>query len=178
MYDTIKRHTKTISPLLHVRPIIREFCWYKLGYGKATSIWFDNWCSISPLRNTLSVRDITRSRCLVSYKVADLCRDGVWHWPTEWADQFLDIYAIAPPILAPNVPDAPVWKDRNGHFHSFSAGIVWDSIRTREIEVVWANVVWFTHCIPRHAFFLWLVIKRKLKTQDVLRQWDVSATTN
>ncbi|GKC90327.1 reverse transcriptase zinc-binding domain-containing protein [Tanacetum coccineum] len=27
-------------------------------------------------------------------------------------------------------------------------------------------------------FHLWLVIKRKLKTQDVLRQWDVSSNTN
>ncbi|GKD06605.1 hypothetical protein Tco_1181579 [Tanacetum coccineum] len=27
--------------------------------------------------------------------------------------------------------------------------------------------------IPRHAVHLWLVIKRKLKTQDSLRQWDV-----
>nr|GEU86754.1 zinc finger, CCHC-type [Tanacetum cinerariifolium] len=35
------------------------------------------------------------------------------------------------------------------------------------------DVVWFTYCIPRHAFNLWLVIKRKLETQYSLRLWDV-----
>ena len=40
------------------------------------------------------------------------------------------------------------------------------------------KVVWFAHCIPRHAFHLCLVTKRKLKTQDVLRHWDVNDSTN
>ncbi|GKD33443.1 integrase, catalytic region, zinc finger, CCHC-type containing protein [Tanacetum coccineum] len=30
----------------------------------------------------------------------------------------------------------------------------------------------FSSCIPRHALNLWLVIKRRLKTQDLLRPWD------
>ncbi|GKD84984.1 reverse transcriptase domain, reverse transcriptase zinc-binding domain protein [Tanacetum coccineum] len=81
-------------------------------------------------------------------------------------------------LHVPSTSDLLVWKDRNGLLHSFSVGVVWNSIRTREVEVEWAKVVWFTHCIHRHAFFLWLVIKQKLKTQDVLRQWDVSATSN
>ncbi|GKD03198.1 hypothetical protein Tco_1178172 [Tanacetum coccineum] len=33
-------------------------------------------------------------------------------------------------------------------------------------------------CIPHYDFQLWLVIKRKLKTQDNLRQWDVSSSLN
>ncbi|GKF96539.1 reverse transcriptase domain, reverse transcriptase zinc-binding domain protein, partial [Tanacetum coccineum] len=40
--------------------------------------------------------------------------------------------------------------------------------------VNWYNVVWFPHCIPRHTIHLWLVVKQKLKTQDRLRQRDVS----
>ncbi|GJX94924.1 hypothetical protein Tco_0349510 [Tanacetum coccineum] len=39
--------------------------------------------------------------------------------------------------------------------------------------VIGYNVVWFSHCIPRHAIHMWLVIQQKLKTQDRLRQWDV-----
>ncbi|GJS57292.1 reverse transcriptase domain-containing protein [Tanacetum coccineum] len=35
------------------------------------------------------------------------------------------------------------------------------------------NVPPQARCLPCHAFHLWLVIKRKLKTQDSLRQWDV-----
>ncbi|GJS55289.1 CASP-like protein 4A3 [Tanacetum coccineum] len=61
---------------------------------------------------------------------------------------------------------------------SFSVGVAWDDIRPQGDVYEWTYVVWFAHCIPRHAFHLWLVIQRKLKTQDRLRQWDVSPTTD
>ncbi|GJY85028.1 reverse transcriptase domain, reverse transcriptase zinc-binding domain protein [Tanacetum coccineum] len=48
------------------------------------------------------------------------------------------------------------------------------ALRPREDKITWVDVVWFPNCIPRHAFKLWLIIKRKLKTQDLLRSWDVS----
>ncbi|GKD68981.1 reverse transcriptase domain, reverse transcriptase zinc-binding domain protein, partial [Tanacetum coccineum] len=35
------------------------------------------------------------------------------------------------------------------------------------------RVVWFSHCIPLHAFHLWLTIRGSLKTKDKLRQGDV-----
>ena len=39
-------------------------------------------------------------------------------------------------------------------------------------------MVWFSHFIPRHAFHMWLVMRRSLKTQDTLRHWDVDASTD
>ena len=60
----------------------------------------------------------------------------------------------------------------------FGFHIVWEDIRPRGNETRWTHIVWFSHCVPRHAFHLWLVMKRKLKTQDLLRQWDVSPSTN
>ena len=39
--------------------------------------------------------------------------------------------------------------------------------------MLWYDVVWFPNNIPRHAFNLWLIIKRKLKTQDRVSIWDV-----
>ncbi|GKE70224.1 reverse transcriptase domain, reverse transcriptase zinc-binding domain protein, partial [Tanacetum coccineum] len=45
--------------------------------------------------------------------------------------------------------------------------------RLRADIVDWYHVVWFPHCIPRHALHMWLMIKEKLKTQDRLRKWDI-----
>nr|GEW87712.1 hypothetical protein [Tanacetum cinerariifolium] len=47
-------------------------------------------------------------------------------------------------------------------------------LRPRAAVVNWFDVVWFTNCIPRHAFHMWLVAKCRLKTQDLLRPWDVN----
>ncbi|GJZ51136.1 hypothetical protein Tco_0605651 [Tanacetum coccineum] len=32
---------------------------------------------------------------------------------------------------------------------------VWEAIRPRGNEVLWHRVIWFSYCIPRHAFHLW-----------------------
>ncbi|GJS96768.1 putative RNA-directed DNA polymerase [Tanacetum coccineum] len=73
----------------------------------------------------------------------------------------------------------------NGSLHGYFKGKrglprfaprMWDCIRPgRDAEVnlrVFMSV-WFSQRIPRHAIHLWLVVNRKLKTQDLLRQWDV-----
>ncbi|XP_021996206.1 uncharacterized protein LOC110893404 [Helianthus annuus] len=53
-----------------------------------------------------------------------------------------------------------------------SSSQVWHSIRRRAEEVDWVKFVWFPQCIPKHAFFMWLVMRRKLLTQDKILQWD------
>nr|GEV86531.1 putative reverse transcriptase domain-containing protein [Tanacetum cinerariifolium] len=63
--------------------------------------------------------------------------------------------------------DVPCGRD------PFSMAGAWDTIWTRADNVNWNNVVWFPHCIPRHDIHMWLVLQQKLKTQDMLRHWDV-----
>nr|GEV41293.1 hypothetical protein [Tanacetum cinerariifolium] len=52
---------------------------------------------------------------------------------------------------------------------------VWETIRTRDNEVPWYDLVWFSSCIPRHDVHMWLIMKKRLKTQDALSSWDVVA---
>nr|GEZ71005.1 hypothetical protein [Tanacetum cinerariifolium] len=70
--------------------------------------------------------------------------------------------------------DQLVWRLNDGTVKSFSVNQVWCAIRPRDSKVVWYGMVWFHAYIPRHAFNLWLIIKRKLKTQDMVCVWDVS----
>ncbi|GJX63923.1 hypothetical protein Tco_0296823 [Tanacetum coccineum] len=70
------------------------------------------------------------------------------------------------------------WRATNGTMTDFSVKCAWEVLRPRGIEVPWLHTVWFSHAIPRHAFHLWLVMRRSLKTQDKLRQWDVAPTTD
>ncbi|GJS39811.1 reverse transcriptase domain, reverse transcriptase zinc-binding domain protein [Tanacetum coccineum] len=67
------------------------------------------------------------------------------------------------------------WIDCHGNSKKFSVSQVWDDIRMRDSKVKWYSMVWFPSCIPRHAIHLWLIIRRKLKTQDLIPAWDVSA---
>ena len=38
-------------------------------------------------------------------------------------------------------------------------------------KVIWYDHVWFTQCIPKHAFILWVAIKGRLKTKDRIAKW-------
>ncbi|GJW64759.1 zf-CCHC domain-containing protein [Tanacetum coccineum] len=61
----------------------------------------------------------------------------------------------------------------NGAVKNFSISQVWSNIRPRDVKVPWYHMVWFPLSIPRHAFNMWLIVKRKLKTQDRINPWDV-----
>nr|GEV51067.1 hypothetical protein [Tanacetum cinerariifolium] len=61
----------------------------------------------------------------------------------------------------------------NGTWNWPNACSAWEALRPRGNEVNWFHIVWFSHCIPRHAFHVWLLMRRCPKTQDLLRPWDV-----
>ncbi|XP_071740578.1 uncharacterized protein [Rutidosis leptorrhynchoides] len=69
--------------------------------------------------------------------------------------------------------DEVLWVDINNEVRKFSVQNVWDSIRPRAIAVSWFRVVWFSQCMPRHAFLVWLLMGERLKTQDKLSRWEL-----
>ncbi|GJV16116.1 putative RNA-directed DNA polymerase [Tanacetum coccineum] len=163
--------------ILQIRQLVRPFFWSKVGNGNSTSAWFDNWSSIGPLSNVISNRDIYRAGFSLDSKVADIISHGKWAWPFEWQVKYPNLASAIVPLLS-NATDGITLWNLNNQEEGFSVSAIWECIRPRNIEVDWFHVVWFSHQLPRHAIHLWLVIKRKLKTQDLLRQWDVSNSTN
>ncbi|GJY87438.1 hypothetical protein Tco_0502066 [Tanacetum coccineum] len=121
--------------LLQVRSSIRQFCWYRLGDGKSASVWFDKWRPLSPLMSLFSVRDITRVGFHLSDTVADVMLNGSWNWPPNWLTRFPMLDTVTAPVLDPDKRDVLYWRDLNGLSQPFSVGVVWDSIRQRDIEI-------------------------------------------
>nr|GEU31441.1 hypothetical protein [Tanacetum cinerariifolium] len=144
----------------------------KVGNGLNTSLWFDRWCIQGPLIWFLSPRDIAREGYTLKTCVADLITNGAWNWPISWLAKAPTISSIVVPLLRGHV-DKVFWRSSNGSMSTFSVKLAWEALRPRGAEVGWCSVVWFSHCIPRHAFNLWLIMRRCLKTQDNLRSWDV-----
>nr|GEY60555.1 reverse transcriptase domain, reverse transcriptase zinc-binding domain protein [Tanacetum cinerariifolium] len=108
-------------------------------------------------------------------KVQDIIINGLWLWPH-------DLIAKFPVLNSYNVPtneydvDRLVWRDIHGNDKKFSVSQVWDDIQFHDSKVNWYSMVWFPSCIPRHAINLWLIVRRKLKTQDLIPAWDVSSS--
>ncbi|XP_022027050.1 uncharacterized protein LOC110928243 [Helianthus annuus] len=158
-------------------PLMRNHIWTKLGDGRTTSAWYDVWCDFVPLGDFLSPRIITNAGFRLGASVADIQLNGVWKWPTAWRDLFPVLVQLDQVHINPNKRDSVLWRDGDD-LNELSASCVWHSVRYSEPEVEWSKVVWFSQCIPRHVFLTWLIMKRKLLTQDVILQWDISQRKN
>ncbi|XP_022003172.1 uncharacterized protein LOC110900596 [Helianthus annuus] len=137
------------------------------------------WCTGSPLRSVITPRYITNAGFNLRTTVADVIdQNGNWKWPQAWFDLFPVLITISVPNLDSNAEDRLVWKDVDGKPGDFKSAQVWNTIRSQEHHAPWANMVWFSQCIPRHAFHMWLAFRNKLKTQDRMAVWEAGSQTN
>ncbi|GJR22247.1 putative ribonuclease H-like domain-containing protein [Tanacetum coccineum] len=105
------------------------------------------WNEKSPLCNLINYSTLLYDSDAMKIKVADLISEDGWKWPRA------------------------VWINKKGKEKSFSVNDVWKGIKCNSTKVIWYNHVWFTQCVPRHSFILWMAIRGRLKTQDRLSKW-------
>lgn len=158
--------------ILGMRNDFRPFIQHRVGDGKSISFWFDTWTMAGPLVNFFSIREISAMGLSGKEKLADFYVNGKWAWPRGLMEKVPDCDEQVPEIDQ-SLEDRVVWCSRNGSDHSFKTNVVWKDIRFQGISVVWYNLVWYSNCIPKHAFILWLAIRRKLMTQDRMQIWQV-----
>ncbi|GJZ76220.1 RNA-directed DNA polymerase, eukaryota, reverse transcriptase zinc-binding domain protein [Tanacetum coccineum] len=141
--------------LLDLRDKIKGFIQVKIGNGKTCNVWFDKWHPNGPLGRLINHRVLEQ---------AGMC-------PIEWDDRFEEVINVPVPVLDNDVNDKTIWMDKKGKEKLFSTKEVWKAIRIDCPKVIWYKHVWFSQCIPRHAFILWVAIKGRLKTLDRISKW-------
>ncbi|XP_022040481.1 uncharacterized protein LOC110943032 [Helianthus annuus] len=169
--------TWTWRKLLSLRPMVQQHLWIKIGDGKLASMWFDKWDAIFPLSSFITPRAIANAGFTLNAKVADVFRHGEWEWSDQWLTRYPILHNMQHINLWP-MNDRVVWQSSAGKELVYSTFNVWDDIRVTQNEVQWAALVWFPQAIPRHSFFIWLLINKKLKTQDVMATWSASGNMN
>ncbi|GJV96690.1 hypothetical protein Tco_1548267 [Tanacetum coccineum] len=125
--------------ILQLRTCIRDLIWHEIGDGSKTFIWFDRWCDVSPLADSISSHDMFSAGFNLSTKVCNAIVNEEW----KWSQELLVKYPWLSIIVVPNLLDGPqdrlIWRDINGNQIPFK-----------------------------------LIVKKKLKTQDMLRNWDAN----
>ncbi|XP_071695890.1 uncharacterized protein [Rutidosis leptorrhynchoides] len=108
--------------------------------------------------------------------IRDMVLANGMNWHVPWYDRFPILSNATVPMLT-DKEDAIQWKDNDGYIREFAVRWVWEYVRSKAPEVPWAPVIWYTNNIPKHAFVMWLLMGEKLKTQDKLKQWEVTNNT-
>ena len=145
-----------------IRNEIAKHVWYKIGNGRNVSMWFDNWCEVGPLFKIITSRHLYDARFARDMVVADMISDGNWNWPNEWDQTYLMVRHIQTPTLRNDENDCILWKNKEGRCCKFSIKEVYKVLDTTVNEVKWSKLVWFSQCIPKQSFILWMAIQGKL----------------
>nr|GEX45971.1 hypothetical protein [Tanacetum cinerariifolium] len=88
--------------------------------------------------------------------VADAIEGNDWKWPSDWYDKYPILKSVQVPVLDELIKDTIKW---------------WKDLYVNGESVTWSFMVWYTQCIPKHAFVLWMAVQEKLLTQDRILKW-------
>ncbi|GJV73508.1 RNA-directed DNA polymerase, eukaryota, reverse transcriptase zinc-binding domain protein [Tanacetum coccineum] len=160
--------------MLKLRDKIRKHVLWKVGDGKSVNVWYDNWNTAGALSEIVSTRDMYDAGMSINSTVADLTiiNEGKWHVGWEIEYPILKLYKI--PSLQDGRNDEIVWVDNAGHERVFGVKYVWKDLCCDDSKVDWHKIVWFSKCIPRHAFVVWMAIQNRLNTQDRIALWKLN----
>ncbi|KAJ0434648.1 putative RNA-directed DNA polymerase [Helianthus annuus] len=100
--------------ILQLRTIVREYIWTLVGDGTDTKIWFDKWHEVCPIISIVTPRLIANAGFNLNSKLADVCVNGVWRWPSDWFNRFPVLRTVHDFNLHPTRKDMVVWKSRQG----------------------------------------------------------------
>nr|GEV10409.1 hypothetical protein [Tanacetum cinerariifolium] len=122
----------------------------------------------------LGVPLVTKQLSFKDYKVIIervRSRDGVWKWHVNWLAKYHVLNNIQVPNLNKDCEDKVVWISGAGKKSNFYTSIVWNDMQPMGHKVDWKDLLWFSQCIPKHSFVLWMVMQEKLLTQDKILKW-------
>nr|GEY42087.1 hypothetical protein [Tanacetum cinerariifolium] len=139
IFSNVKEATKAkilkIMPLsigklpARVRSLLRDHIVSRIGDGKDTSLWFDNWHPICPLSSFIYKRNIHYYGLSFHSKMADVIERRVWAWPKGLSDELDGLNVIEPPDLVEDRKYKLIWKTNNGRHKIFNVSIVWNDLR-------------------------------------------------
>ncbi|XP_071695628.1 uncharacterized protein [Rutidosis leptorrhynchoides] len=95
---------------------------------------------------------------------------AMWRWLPDWVDRYAILNNLAPPVLSVN-SDMVLWKDIASNKCVFSISHVWEFLRPHAPTVQWYSMVWFSQCIPRHAFVVWSLVLNHIDFPMVTHGW-------
>lgn len=157
--------------ILNLRNVCRPFFKTKIGNGLSTFFWQDSWIGDIPLASRITPRDIAAMGSSGNVKVDEYFVNNEWCWPSGLIAMFPEINfsQVAPLVIESGEVN---WVSRRGKIGKFQTKQAWKDMVVSQPIVDWFGLVWFSNCIPKFSFILWLAIKKKLMTQDRMQNWQ------
>ncbi|XP_059650161.1 uncharacterized protein LOC132295916 [Cornus florida] len=135
---------------------------HKIGNGRGTFFWWDNWAPRGPLSTRFPSHILTDRGFNIDIKVDNFIFNSTWSFPHCIVSAIPELLSLSSPNSARN--DKMVWiASPSGTYtlKSTSAFLIGQQPRVPRQNLVWESPV-----IPRMKFNLWLAVQSKLPTLD------------
>ncbi|PWA80172.1 hypothetical protein CTI12_AA200070 [Artemisia annua] len=138
---------------------------FNVGDGKSIFFWHDRWWGPRSLINE-DVSNGRRNDIDDKVKMYEMIEDGEWNTKVDFVKNLLTNIPV--PIIHNDTKDEAMWVTKDNKKVKFTIGSVWNDWKEEGQKVMWSSFVWFSQCIPKHSFILWLAINDRLSTQERL----------
>ncbi|GAV85966.1 LOW QUALITY PROTEIN: zf-RVT domain-containing protein, partial [Cephalotus follicularis] len=146
---------------------------YYIGDGSATCLWWDPWINSKDLITMYGAWVPFDADIPVHAKVSTVIVNKQWAWPlNSWELREIDTL-IRQKSIEQGL-DIIHWLSKG---KTFSYKATWQVVHIHP-KVAWADIVWFSDCIPKHSFCLWLTFHNAYRTTDKLRTYGVVAANH
>nr|VDD43563.1 unnamed protein product [Brassica oleracea] len=167
--------------LLKLRPLAERFIKCEVGNGLKASFWNDCWTPLGSLIKCLGDDGPRRLRIPLHSSVAEACSEDSWNLPHPRSENEVILHAhlttVAPPVPTSSA-DKFFWTVDGIKLSKFSAPKTWQQCRPREPPKEWSKLIWFSGCVPKHAFNMWIAQLDRMPVRTRLERWGVTDASN
>lgn len=125
--DTPRDSSWTIRKIFGMRSLGQPLIQYRVGNGKSTFLWFDNWHPLGPFYKRLGEEVVYNLGASLNAKVSSIIHQGQWKWPRSKNRITQSIIHQTPATLHPDctTEDLVVWLPSSNGF--YSARSAWEA---------------------------------------------------
>lgn len=166
-------HSYTVRKLLRNRDLVFNWIKVKLGNGRKTLFWFENWSPLGCIKDFLHLPPQSTLGTRLHATVADLNRNGNWSPPNPRSEEQLILHTHLTTIALTELEDTYFWQPQDIKLTSYSTGMIYNLIKEHKPQVPWLKAVWTSRGIPKQNFLAWLVVLNRCPTKDRILGWGL-----
>lgn len=163
----------TWKKLLKARSGFRDRVETIIGDGRQTSLFYDNWLKCGNLARYMnSDMHVWGEEAIVQQWWQ--CGKG-WNIPQSFSRIYPQLAEEISKVRLDNGQDIVKWKNSQDGW--FSVAHYYSETRLTAPKVNWYRLVWSGKIPARHKFIVWLLVRQRLKTKDLLVRRGMSIDT-
>lgn len=148
--------------------------------GHLTSFWYDDWCPLGRLFDTLGPRGTIDLGIPQTATVAEVLNEiRTRRHRSDFLNQVEQQIEAIRLRTQSEAADRSLWKYNPECYKSkFSSQQTWRLIRAPYPICTWSRGVWFANSTPKYSFVVWLAFRNRLATGDRMLKWNTNASVN